>query len=153
MDSETPVIAVVPRRVLEVWQANLEDANYSAALRRPPAPTVLELVEETRRRARTEAYNAERRRRDLAERQRRWRRAERQRAVMNRRTHRLLAAGVPGHSVWFLAHAGYRRVEQLRRATDAELLAVPGIGRWRVRRLREFLAATAPPPPDWVAEE
>jgi hypothetical protein len=153
VDPETQVIAVVDRAIAEVWSANIEYANYEASLRRPPAPTALELVEQTRQAARTEAYNAERRRLDLAERQRRWRRAERQRAVMNRRTHRLLAAGVPGHSVWFLAHAGFRTVDALRRATDAELLAVPGIGRWRVRRLREFLAATAPPPPDWLAEE
>ena len=72
---------------------------------------------------------------------------------MNRRTHRLLAAGVPGHSVWFLAHAGYRTVDALRRATDADLLSVPGIGRARVGWLREFLTATVPPAPDWVMEE
>lgn len=54
------------------------------------------------------------------------------------------------------ASAGYRSVEDLRRASDLDLLEVPQIGVGLLRQLRAWLAAHPPAPvvlPWWVAEE
>lgn len=59
----------------------------------------------------------------------------------------LLAAGLrKGMWPYVLARAGYYAPEQIARATDASLLALPGVGPGRLAELRALVAALLHPP-------
>ena len=75
---------------------------------------------------------------------------EEERARYHRRFRDLIGVlGAQNHAYWALAHAGYGSAAELARASDAELLAVPGIGPVLLRHVRARVGSL----PEWVVEE
>ena len=161
MDPETQqVFAMVDVPTAWAWAVAAEDARYTAALRRPPAPTPLELVEQTRQQARGRAaaqkrWRARRAAEVQAAAQRVQLRAQRDAELdaFHQRARALVLLGIRTETARPLAGAGYSTLEALRRAPDTDLLALRQIGPGRLAALRRLLNESAPPPPDWIAEE
>ena len=149
----------------EAVTAEAQEEALQEALRRPPAPTVWQLVEQARRSAEIdrrwrEAIRAERARRPPPspppppeEVERRRARYEARRAAYEARRRSLTGHAVPTRLVHRLATAGFSTPDEVRWASDATLLDCYYVGPRTLQAIRAVYPHTPRAAPDWLVEQ